>query len=235
MKVMMVGVVWLTVLVTAIFVVRSRQEEMQAVRPRGGHPGNPGGASSGMDLLDLLDIPQDAVKGVWGFSGRSLIAPAGPYSRLQFPVIPPAEYDFLAEVTRVKGNDSLDIGLPLGGKQILLVIDGGECSGLEYIDKNPFNGNETSAKGRFLVGLQAHRIKCSVRKSGVQVSIDGKVVIDWSLEKQSFGIQENWNVFRKDVPFLGSWETSYSFDDVRLVPVGGEAKRLRSASPDGVR
>jgi len=52
MKVMMVGVVGLTVLVTAIFVVRSRQEEMQAVRPRGGHPGNPGGASSPPPMMN---------------------------------------------------------------------------------------------------------------------------------------------------------------------------------------
>ena len=74
-----------------------------------------------------------------------------------------------------------------------------------------------------------------VRKTGIQVSIDGKVVVDWVLEKQAYGIQENWNVFRKDVPFLGCWETSFTFEDVWLVPIGGEAKRLRAGGSDVAR
>jgi hypothetical protein len=226
------GILAAVVILGTIFVVRSRRIPDVPTRP----PVKPGSAAvaaasppveGGIDLLDLVDLRHDVVRGYWGFEDRSVVSPAEPYARIQFPIHPPEEYDLRLTVRRKSGDDSLNIGLPAGDKQFLCVIDGGQCSGLEFIGNKPFHDNETSSRGARIKSGSPASVLCSVRKGRVQIQVNGGPVIDWAADYGKVHLQENWAVPDRRAIFIGAWNTVFALDQIVLVPVTGTVQKLR--------
>ena len=226
------GILAAVVVLGAIFMVRSKRVPVVPTRPpiKAGTPAVAEAAPpipGGVDLLDLLDLRLDVVRGYWGFENRSIVSPAEPYARIQLPVVPPEEYDLLLNVRRKSGDDSLNIGLSAGDKQFLCVLDGGQCSGLEFIGNKPFHVNETTSKGMKIKPGTSASILCSVRKGRVKVQINGVPVIDWGADYDKVYLQENWGVPNKRAIFVGAWNTVFAVDQIILVPITGSLQKLR--------
>jgi WD40 repeat protein len=186
-----------------------------------------------VNLLKLVDPKVDAVVGGWTLDDGVLVcSQKAPGGRLQIPYMPPEEYDLLIVGARKEGTDSFNIGLCSGPRPFQVVIDGWAKDGVGYtslwsIDGKDGTANETTYKGMLLENGRPSRILCSVRKGGVKVLVDGKVVIDW---KGDFGRLTAHDQARLPNPRalgIGSYNCEVRYTRVALIPVKGEGRSLR--------
>jgi hypothetical protein len=176
-------------------------------------------SADGLDLLRLIDPERDAVFGGWRLSGSTLITPAVPFGRLQIPCEAPNEYDLELEVERTKGEDSFDLGLVFGSRQIVLIIDGwekGERTGIDLVDNKPFFLNETTRGGRLLDAGRRHGLHFSVRSGSVGLRVDGAIVVDWKGDPGRVGLYEGWKVRDSKALFVGSYGTEFRIHSFQL-------------------
>lgn len=180
-----------------------------------------------VDLLKLIDPEKDAVAGKWVLKDGVLHAPALQFGRLQVPYSPPEEYDLKAVVERKGGAGSVSLGLVGGGAQLLAILDGGESSGLELVDRKTFYDNETSHKGKVLQNDRRISITCSVRKARVAVWVDGLKVVDWKADYSRVSIWPSWRVPNRKALFLGTWTSVYQLHALELTPLSRGGEKLR--------
>jgi hypothetical protein len=196
---------------------------------RGGEPKaqDPAGP---LDLLELVDAEKDTVAGAWGFELGFLTTSSVPWGRLQLPVIPPEEYELTMRVSRRGGNNSLNLGLPVGARQVVLILDGwdkGDKSGLDRVGDKSFFENETTRTGRFLPQGAVVTIVCEVRKDAIKASVDGGVVVDWKGDPKKLALWPDWKIPERGALFIGSWESVFAIDDLKLKPLSGSSRLLR--------
>lgn len=181
--------------------------------------------------LDLLALVQerDAVLGGWSLDHGKLISPAVAWARIQLPCAPPREYDLKLSVTRLQGDDSLNLGLAREGKQFMIVLDGngGSDTGLDLIGGKGFSKNETSFKGQVLPRQVSREILVSVRDEGLTVSVGERAICQWRGRYETLGLLSSWTVYDNCVLFIGTWATSYRIEAISLMPVSGNATILR--------
>ncbi|MCG8653490.1 MAG: serine/threonine protein kinase [Pirellulales bacterium] len=83
------------------------------------------------------DVPTEPVPGGdWELVDGALRSPAQKFARIGAPIATDNHYRLRAEFTRQSGHDAVDFFLPVGGRQVLVVIDGfgGEgLSGLQAV------------------------------------------------------------------------------------------------------
>lgn len=189
----------------------------------------PAPAPSKHDLLKLLDPAKDGVEGLWTRDKDALRSPATFFARIEVPYEPPDEYDLLLSVERLGGN-SFNLGLARGDVQFMVVFDGamqaGPTSGLDLIEGQPFHANETSTRERCFTDRKAARILCSVRNAKLQVTVDGKTLIDWKADYERLTLYPDWRVRRKRTLFLGSW-AQVRILSAELTEVSGTGRKLR--------
>jgi len=183
------------------------------------------------DLLALVDADEDAVTGSWTRDGRSIVSPKLPFARLQLPYQPPAEYELALTVTRLEGKDSFNVGITTPGRQACLVLDGteeGGLSGLDQVGGKWFRDNETSYKGGIFRPLTPTRVLVSVRKAAFRVSIDDRLIIDWkNPDYTKLSLYREWSVWTRRAIFIGSHESSFRIDEIRVSPLGSEGYLAR--------
>jgi len=188
-------------------------------------------SKSPIDLLGLVEIKRDSVSGEFKMSGGSLITPiAGAVNRLQIPYIPPADaYDVLMTVQRLEGPNALFIGLALDGQQFFVGIDNAtnnEFTGIWNVDGKPGDGpNETTKKGHFLPMSKTVNILCSVKKSGVTLSIDGRPVMTYSGASTRLSLPSGYGGPEKNSLWIGSWGSKFQVTKMTLTPIAGGAGR----------
>jgi hypothetical protein len=185
-----------------------------------------------VDLLRLIDLKKDVVRGEWAFEGSSLIClRSGPAARVQIPYLPPEEYEVTVVAERMEGVEAINVGLTKGGVKFHMVIDGwaqmGYFSGLSLIEGKYANQNETSKPGRLLTNKQPSTIECSVRNSALKMTVDGKVIFEWTGDVQRLS---NYNVLNTPHPralYISGWDTKYRFSKIVLTPLSGAGEKLR--------
>jgi hypothetical protein len=186
--------------------------------------------SGKMDLLDFIDAKADTIAGSWGFDDKSLVTSGVSWGRLQLPVVPPEEYDLEFRAVRTGGTNSLNIGLVVGDRQVVLIFDGwdkGDKAGLDRIADKSFFENESTYTGKvFPVGKPA-KVHCKVRAGSIGIQVNGNAVIDWKGDPKELAIWPDWAVPEKRALFIGSWESVFRLDELVLKPVKGQATLLR--------
>lgn len=189
-----------------------------------------GGEPSGIDLLKLVDPAKDSVKGAWTLNRGALHSPETvPHSHLEFPFEPPEEYDLKLVVERLSGTGSLDLGLNLEQRSFLLVVDGyGEVvTGLDTLDGKPANANETTNTTKFLAQGKVTSLHCSVRKTGVEVKIDGKSAVSWKGTSGRLGLPGVYHPRNTRLLFVGGYRTDMRITQATLYPVTGTGTKTR--------
>ena len=203
-------------------------------------PIGPGTPATELSLLALIDPSRDGLVGVFAWSERALLIESGtPWSRLEIPYVPPEEYDLLIEVVRRSGANSLNIGLPSGGRRLMIVLDGtgpkpGSFSGLDGAEGKAFFENPTTRSGPLLLpdGV-AVPIRCSVRRSGVRVEIAHRQVIQWEGGYVPSDIGSDWKVRSSKTLMIGSYGESFLIPRLQLTPLAGPGTPLRLPDTKG--
>jgi hypothetical protein len=170
------------------------------------------------DLLAAIDVGRDRVRGDWRKEGGALIAPPVPAAALAVPGAVPSEYTLTLAAERLSGNDSLTVGLVVGGRQVAVVLEGwgNRASGLALV-----RGQRElkSMEAVFKPGA-ASTIVCTVRKSRIQIACEGSPLMDWSGDPADLSlIARYWTGVPPDRLFLGAWESSFCISRLEVVPL----------------
>jgi hypothetical protein len=189
-------------------------------------------AALAIDLLRLIDPKKDTVSGEWVFEGTALVCvKLIEAERLQIPYIPPEEYVLTVVAERLSGVEAINVGLSSGDVQFHMVIDGwakdGYFSGLSLVDKKFARENETTRAGQLLVNYRPSTIECSVRKSGLKMTVDGKVIFEWAGDIHRLS---NFPMLKTPNPkalYISGWATKYRFSKICLTPITGTGEKLR--------
>lgn len=189
-----------------------------------------------VDLLALIDPQRDAVSGRWRFEGRTLVTEAGERVRLQVPYAPPDRYLLTMAVERTRQHKHLSdlcVGLVIGGRQTMLVIDGwfGATSGLHRLDGKTGGENQSTRKGRILTTGQSHLLVFAVDRSGLRVTCDGRAVFDWRGDPRRLSMSLDWAVPDRTQLLLGHWNSDFSISRLELRPLGLHAPATPPAEP----
>lgn len=174
-----------------------------------------------VDLLKLIDPQRDALAGDWRFDKGRLITPPVPLARLEIPIEPPEEY-VLTTVFRCDSHgDSFNVGLVVGGRQVMVVIDGWgrTSSGLDMVDGRIANGNPTTKRGYYLFDGTPNTVVCTVQKNRVQVTCNSLTLIDWSGDSQQLSLAPAWKTRDPRRLFVGCFRSSFAVSRLELAPL----------------
>lgn len=187
-------------------------------------PASPATASPHqVDLLDRIQTDKDAVAGEWGFYDHALFTSGVAWGRLQLPCLPPEEYDLRLRVARKRGVNSLNLGLVIGGRQAMAVIDGGEGKSSWLYKSDSANDylNETTWNGKLFKWNVPATILVSIRKNSILITVDGTQVMDWMGDIADLQLPSGFRTPFPNALFVGSWETIFRIDELTLLPVTG--------------
>lgn len=157
------------------------------------------GVGRSSDLLNSVDPVADAESGRWRFEDRALLSERAPNARLALPLVPYGDYRIRADFTRIIGDGSFTLILPVGDRQVLLVIDGGaQASGLEMIDGRSRGDNPSSNRDVQIENNRRYRLEAVVRTrstdGSVDVDLDGVPFIRWSGPQSALALPDGWRL-----------------------------------------
>jgi len=179
---------------------------------------------AGGNLLKFVDPPKNALRGTWRFDGETLVSPPTGFALLQIPVRPMANYELTATVEASTIHDCLVLGLVVGSRQVTVVCNGwsNTTSGLQLVDLKLVPANET-ATGPILVAGRPNQIVCTVTDGRVEVSCNGKRVVNWSGDFQRLLAGPDWEPTNLHQLYIGSHQTSYRISRLAYRPLGTTA------------
>jgi hypothetical protein len=154
----------------------------------------------------------------------------GQHVRLQFPVLPPEEYDLKVVMTRTEGNDGIAFGLAQPSAQWTVFVDKfpqeGSQSGLEMVD----NGMLTLVRGGQVQNNVPITFEFKVRRGSFSVLKDGKAFLQWQGNSSRLSNFPRWVVKNPRALFLGQWENRLRYTEIKLTAVSGEGRLLRGGA-----
>jgi hypothetical protein len=184
--------------------------------------------SKSIDLLRLIDVQKDVSKGIWErLSTGSLAVNGG--GILEIPYAFPAEYDLTLRVERKEGVRNLFIVLPFPSGKCSVTIDQedtGDLVGLSLIDGLRAIENETAKRMKLLARGKTSTVTYVMRKTGVSLVVDGKVILDWKGALNRLSVVQGNSGTRPETALFGG-SASFLFHSVELVPVSESGKPLR--------
>ena len=190
-----------------------------------GSAGAAGGPS--VDLLRLIDPAKDAVSGTWSLSGKILVAAPPEPAVLQIPYSPPAEYD-LTIVTEKKDRLLFYVGLLVAGTQVSVFLDSmsSTLSCIGVFGKGIEGETSTVFSGEALSKASPSTVVCSVRRTGIAVSVDGKKLLEFKGNLKKLVHDPGFRVPDNRALGIGS-NCLYHISKILLTPVSGQGRRLR--------
>jgi hypothetical protein len=185
-----------------------------------------------IDLLAGVQVPRDVLQGAIAQEngGLSIRYPeGGGLSRVDFPQLAPSNYQLDLRVTPRGVQDSFLVGLSVGGRPCLLVIDGYRENGepktaLESIDgarahEQKFAG--TIHKGRLLPDGVESSVSIRVVGGTVDVTCNDEKVLSWSGDPNRLSIHPTFGLPKDRGLFVGSWSAAYHISKATLQPLAG--------------
>ena len=183
-----------------------------------------------LDLLALVDPKVHAAAGKWKKEGKALFGENS--AQLQLPYEPGEEYDLEVTCRRLAGNNAINVGLVVGGRQVAAVVDGwpneGHRSGFYFVDKKSGLDNVTTVKGQLLKGDQDHTLVYAVRSGKIDLSINGKITTSFKGNFARLSLGEGWGVPNKKALFLDIGAgNSVQFSRIAVTPVTGKGNSTK--------
>ena len=182
--------------------------------------GDGGDKPLAIDLLNNARPEKHSIKGEWEFQGKDLVSTAAAQCILEIPHNVPEEYTLKLEVERKAGSDALVIGLVIGDRRCLVVLDAGPkigyLSGLEMIDGKHAAINETTRKGAVLKDGASSEVLCIVRRDAISVTLDGKTIIEYKGSWNRLSLGDYWKTPNDRALFVGSQTTTYRISRMEL-------------------
>jgi WD40 repeat protein/serine/threonine protein kinase len=178
------------------------------------------------DLLILIDPKKDWTSATWTRADGLLESANDQAARLQVGYQLPDEYRMTATVEPLDNPSTLLLGQRLVGNNFLVMLNypvSGVLSGLQFVD-----GKDAAiVKGELFRQGQLSDVVVTVRKAGVQVSVDGKEIIHWQGDPASLTPSEYWSTPNKNAVMIGSYMCRYRYHRLSIEPLSGEGKALQ--------
>lgn len=197
-----------------------RFAERQAARQAAPAPSVPTLPADGkpVDLLALIDPVRDEVSGEWKKQGKDLIAPRNLASSLTVPGKVPTAYKLTVVAERILGKDALNIGLVVGGRQTMLVLDGwGATTSRLTSSYNNHSTRDAAFHTPVFKSGESSTIECRIRDSSVKVICNGELVIEWQGNADALQFDRDlWENLPEGQLFLGSWDSSFRISKLDL-------------------
>jgi len=157
-----------------------------------------------------------------------LLSDATEVARLEIPYQPPAEYDFEIQFTRVAGVDQVAQFAVQNGHQFAWIMGAyaSTMSGFEYIGGTSVDNHPNTIRAKScLKNGQRYSSVLQVRKDGLTVYLDGKLLTCWKTDGANLTLGEWRALRRRDTLGLSScyWSPTI-FHAANLYPVTGQGQ-----------
>lgn len=187
---------------------------------------NPGAANSQgtVDLLARIGPRPNSLTQPWSVQGGALISPEIRQftpAKIWVPYRPPASFQMTAVVERLSGTDGISFGFPVGGRDIMIAIDGygGNYSGINMIDRSTADRNESRRRGPFFQNGQTNTIVCTVGPDSVHVTVNGQVAVDWKGDTSRLSLDRRWPHGPPRHIHVSTWQTSFRISKLEVKPL----------------
>jgi len=188
----------------------------------------PNGQGKWIDLIRMVDPVKDAVKGLWRVQDRDLVSDISGFARLKIPYQPPEEYDLQVVFVRETGNEAVALMLAEGKASFawLTGSSGNKWLGFPVIaGRTAFNNQ--SERGGSLKNGQSYTVLAQVRKDGVRVFLDDKLVSEHMTNYDDMSIPASWSLPEAGCLGVGSNASPTIFQSIRILEVTGRGKTAR--------
>ena len=180
-----------------------------------------------INLLQQIDVAKHSVSGNWQLENEVLTVDSSDRGQLQLPFAIPEEYELLIEVNQIRGENGIDIGVQIAGRHVVVVIDGwsGGASGIDVLDGQSADRNETAVYGRALSKDEVNVIRCSIGRDFIRVTSNDEPIVNWQGDVNRLSFPAAYRRPREPSVFLASNGTAYQIARMELT--------IRSPSPSG--
>ncbi len=188
-------------------------------------------SSCGENLLPFADPARDAINGKWTYENGALISDGTAAARLSLPAVPPDEYDFRVDFTRLSGTGSVVVILARGAHRFVLEVGGWDgIAGLALVNGRNVDTNPT--KIRFpLTNGQRYSVVIRVRDSGLEAVMDGRAKISFPTDYRNLTLNPDWSLPGKPGLGIGSFASPTRFHLAELAPSPCGAGGPEAAGP----
>ena len=190
--------------------------------------------SASVNLLPLIDVRRDAIKGAWERDGETLRSTAGEGTRIELPIDAPEEYDLTIVARRETGNDCIAAGLPIGGRQVAVWIDGfpdlGYRTGFDQLDRQMVEKSPASLRDPMLKTGASSTIVYQVRRDRVSVQLDGRKLLDFQGNLERLTESPVWQPRNPRRPLIGTSLSRYAITRAVLTPVPSARLQIKPAA-----
>lgn len=181
-----------------------------------------------IDLLELVETSRDIVTGGWEIRGGELISDDTWEARLRLPYLPPAEYDFQVEYTRL-GTDK--VSLIMSARNVPLMWATGHGTrycGFEMIDGKNLFDNQTRLY-RIEAAHNRYAWTVKVRKNGVAAFLNGQLMSQYKSDFSDFGLWDGWKLGDDRALGVGSISPTV-FHVIRVQEIGEAGTLIQKSS-----
>ncbi|QEF99807.1 hypothetical protein Mal15_38740 [Stieleria maiorica] len=175
-----------------------------------------------LDLLDGLELDRCFKTGKWSHQQQTIQSNKQYGVRLELPYTPPPHYRITVVAEPLDVPNGLLLGLRKGDRRFVVLVNhtsGRDAStALENVDgKNV--GNDTTFVGNLFKQNRLSQIVATVHESGVTVTVDGRLVIDWKGSADQLSLSDYWKTPNDRSLFLGTYDCAYCFHRVTVEPL----------------
>ena len=187
-----------------------------------------------IDLLSKVDLRQDRLSGTWRMERGALTSPTTYGAIVKLPAALPAEYKITLEVERKQGQNALLMGLMARGNAFQALLgfkDGrpqwGYVNALEDVAGGRVTDprNTTTTKGDPFRDDGASTVVYSVMNSGITVTCDGKLIIEYSGDPSKLTLPGYWAAKLRGHKglWIGTYGCSFAITRIELQTLSGSA------------
>ncbi len=182
-----------------------------------------------INLLAILNPARAAASGNWKFVGNRLTTDGGVWcAKLEFPYVPPAEYDYRIVFTLVRGKEAVDQVCVGGDAHPFCWCIGSfahSVSGFEVVAGHNLRENPTarSSKDWLPVGERTESL-VKVRKNGVEAYLNDKLISSWKTNFADMSIRPADALKDSDAIGLLVFAGAVEIETAEIVEISGPGR-----------
>jgi hypothetical protein len=182
----------------------------------------------------MVDPARDAVAGEWTLeagSGALLLTPAE-NARIEFPYVPPDEYDFIVRFVRTEGQRGMVLTGCASGHRYGWEVAGwvNAVSGFDRIEGRLANANETATPFS-LADSGPHISEVKVRNGRIEGYVDGKLICKVETDFRNWDVSPEMALRRTDTLGFYTRLNGVRLESAQVIEVSGAGRLLAPASP----
>jgi hypothetical protein len=194
-----------------------------------------------IDLMKLVDVNLDKRTGRWTQEGGTLVgaAPNG-LAAIEFPYVPPEEYDYRVNFVRTDGNATavMVIICFAGGRQFEWIISENQV-GFGLIGGKPQNRSTTKTDHPLIADGKPCTILVKVRKTGVEAYLDNEnePVSTLKTDYQEFSLPPGYQraLHANNTIAVVVRGQTFTLKSAEVIEITGQGKLLRAPAEPAIR